>query len=42
MRQAKQKYKQKIELKVAGGDLRDGWKGLKNMAAANTTTDHYV
>ena len=35
----KQKYKQKVELKFAGSNLRDAWKGLKKMAAVDTITD---
>ena len=42
MRQAKHKYKQKVELKVAGGNLGDTWKGLKNMAAVKTITDQFI
>ena len=39
IRHAKQKYKPKVELKFVGGNLRDTWKELKNMAAVNRTTD---
>ena len=42
IRQEKQKYKQQVELKFAGGNLRDAWKGLKTMAAVNTITDQSI
>ena len=39
IRQAKQQYKQTVELKFIGGNFRDAWKGIKNMAAVNMMTD---
>ena len=41
IRQAKQLYKQTVELKFIGGNFRDAWKGIKNMAAVNMMTDPF-
>ena len=41
IRQAKQQYKQKVEHKFVGGNIRDAWKGIKKMAAVNMMTDQF-
>ncbi|KAI0207369.1 hypothetical protein LSAT2_007973, partial [Lamellibrachia satsuma] len=39
IRQTKQQYKQRVEHKFVGGNFRDAWKGIKNMAAVHMMTD---
>ena len=39
IRNAKKKYKEKIELQYSGGDLRAAWQGIKNMASINQSSN---